>query len=172
MWFHHRIRRRHNRHVLRLWKAGFLSEKEAESKWWPPSASSSSKQAPHDKEKFKKRNGQFKGTGKAGSLGLPLESNSTDFEDPGMMKKEKENVSPEIPPPQKAYTEKDVEAMFELGWFSKPPFWDGGDIWKVRKGTHCLWKGVPTGKRGGESTKTELFHGMCHGWQKGRVILS
>ena len=46
--------------------------------------------------------------------------------------------------------------------------WDrpalGTGPWKCL-GTHCLWKNVPTGKRG-ESTKTELFHGEYHGEMK------
>ena len=39
-------------------------------------------------------------------------------------------------------------------------------------GTLCLWKTVPTGKNGGESSKTEFFHGEVQGWQDEFVILS
>ena len=79
-----------------------------------------------------------------------------------------------IPPALKANTQEDVQAMFDAGDFYYPetPFWDGKDIWKVRKGTHCMWTNVPTGKNGGVSTKTEFFHGECHGWKNGDVIIS
>ena len=79
-----------------------------------------------------------------------------------------------IPCAVKANTEETVQGLFDMGYFSYPgtPFWDGKDIWKVEKGTHCLWKNVPTGKNGGESTKSEVFHGECHGWDDEHVILS
>ena len=47
------------------------------------------------------------------------------------------------------------------GYYFYPatPFWDGVSYNHIQKGTHCLWKNVPRGKNGGESTKVELFHG-------------
>ena len=56
--------------------------------------------------------------------------------------------------------------MFDDGYYSFPrtPFWDGNSIWAVDRGTHCLWRNVPTGKNGGESTRVEYFHGERQGW--------
>ena len=64
--------------------------------------------------------------------------------------------------------------MFDEGYYSRPetPFWNGKDINEVVKGTHCLWKGVATGKQGGRSTTVEYFHGTCQGWEDGECILS
>ena len=105
----------------------------------------------------------FKGEGKGGNLGLPIGSNIV--ADAG------KDV---IPPAPVAKTREAVHELFDNGNFKIPPtpFWDGKEIWKVVKGTHCLWKGVGTGKNGGESTKVEVFHGECHGWEKDMVILS
>ena len=77
------------------------------------------------------------------------------------------------PPPLKAYTKEEVQELFDSGYFTYPetPFWNGKDIWHVRKGTHCLWKNVPTGKNGGESTKSEYFHAECHGWANREEVL-
>ena len=74
-----------------------------------------------------------------------------------------------IPPPLQAHTEEDVQEMFGTGYSNyftmlDPPFWDGDAIGDVVQGTHVLWKNVPTGKNGGQSTKVEYFHGTCHGW--------
>ena len=80
-----------------------------------------------------------------------------------------------IPRALKANTKEDVQKMFDTGYYRFPetPFWDGKDINKVGRGTHCLWKNVPTDKNGGESGKTEFFHGEVHGWQHdGEVIVS
>ena len=73
-----------------------------------------------------------------------------------------------IPHAEHPFTAEDVQLMFDNGYFRYPetPFWNGKDIWQVKRGTHCLWKNVPVGKHGGESTKTELFHGECHGEMK------
>ena len=74
----------------------------------------------------------------------------------------------------KAYTKQDVKKMLDTGYFRFPktPFWDGVDMKDVDSGTHALWKSVPTGRHGGQITKTELFHGECRGWQNGFVTLS
>ena len=108
---------------------------------------------------------QYKGTGKGGSLGQAVGSGSTVVE---------EAKKKEIPPATKANTKAAVEEMFNTGYYKFPetPFWDGLDTWKIVKGTHCLWKNVGTGKNGGESTKTEMFHGEVHGWEKEDVIVS
>ena len=78
-----------------------------------------------------------------------------------------------IPPAPKANTEETVQEMFDTGYYKYPetPFWDGKNIWEVVKGTHCLWKNVPTGKHGGESTKVEFFHGEVHGWENDDAII-
>ena len=78
-----------------------------------------------------------------------------------------------IPPALKANTKEDVQKMFDTGYYRFPetPFWDGKDINKVGRGTHCLWKNVPTGKNGGESSKTEFFHGEVHGWQHDEEVI-
>ena len=56
-----------------------------------------------------------------------------------------------------------VQTMFDDGHFCfpEPPCWDGRFLDDIEEGTHLLWKGVPTGQHGGESTKVELFHGEC-----------
>ena len=100
-------------------------------------------------------NWHFKGEGKGGSLGVPVGSTSS------VVAKAGKN---DIPPALRANTVEDVEEMFNTGYYIYPqtPFWDGQCLWEVGHGTHCLWKDVPTGKKGGESTKSELFHGECH----------
>ena len=86
----------------------------------------------------------------------------------------KEPVPNPIPRALQANTKEDVQKMFGSSYFKFPdtPFWDGVSIQDVKKGTHRLWKNVPTGKRGGESTKTEFFHGHCHGWEGGECTIS
>ncbi len=110
---------------------------------------------------------QFKGEGKGGSLGQPVGSHRTVT----VVADARTNA---IPPALKANTEESVQEMFDTGYFKYPetPFWDGKNLEDVVKGAHCLWKNVPQGKKGGESTKTEVFHGECHGWEKDEVILS
>ena len=78
-----------------------------------------------------------------------------------------------IPPALKVNTEKDVQKLFDTGYFRLPetPFWDGVDIADVDRGTHALWKNVPTGKNGGESTKVEYFHGEVHGWETNEEVI-
>ena len=108
---------------------------------------------------------QFKGEGKGGSLGVAV----------GTAKKpEPATRNDAIPPALPANTLQDVQDMFDSGYYAYPetPFWDGRNIGDVDTGTHCLWKNVPTGKRGGESTKVEYFHGECHGWEDGECIVS
>ena len=63
--------------------------------------------------------------------------------------------------------------MFDTKYFRFPEklFWDGVDLNDVDKGTHALWKNVPTGKNGGESTKVEYFHGEVHGWETNELVI-
>ena len=80
-----------------------------------------------------------------------------------------------IPPPRPAYTFAQVDEMFATGVFRTPcpPFWNGFAIGDVVPGTHVLWKFVPAGRRGGQSTRVEYFHGTCDGWyDQHHVILS
>ena len=104
----------------------------------------------------------FKGEGRFGSLGVAMDSSTPST----VLQKEK------IPDPIQI-TEEEVQAMFDDGSFRKPekPWWNGNNIWDVCQGTHVLWKSVPTGKRGGESTKVEYFNGLCHGWQNNDYLL-
>ena len=59
------------------------------------------------------------------------------------------------------------------GYYFYPatPFWDGVSYNNLKKGTHCLWKNVPRGKNGGESTKVEFFHGEVHGWENNDFVI-
>ena len=111
---------------------------------------------------------QFKGEGKGGSLGTFVGSHSTDTVVAGA----RENAK--TPPALKANTKKSVQEMFDTGYYKYPekPFWDGKNFKDIVRGAHCLWKNVPRGKAGGDSTKTEFFHGECHGWENDHVILS
>ena len=104
-------------------------------------------------------------TARVGSLGILVGSKSTVVAVAG------NNV---IPPAPKANTKETVQEMFDTGYFKYPEtaFWDGKNIKNVVKGTHFLWKNVAMGKNGGESTKTEVFHGECHGWENDFVIVS
>ena len=78
-----------------------------------------------------------------------------------------------IPRALKANTEEDVHEMFDSGYYRFPerPFWDGVRLKDVDCGTHALWKNVPTGKNGGESTKVEYFHGEVHGWETNDLVI-
>ena len=84
------------------------------------------------------------------------------------------NAEEKIPPALQANTRNDVQEMFDTKYYNilEDPFWDGKDLQKVDKGMHVLWKKVHVGRNGGESTKLEVFHGECHGWEKDKVILS
>ena len=192
-------RKRANRALKRKVEKGIISKEDAKSQF-RHGDSSSSKHAPHDakeavgegkggsskkaqhanKEVGEGKGGsssgqnantedtndwQFKGEGKGGSLGILVGSKSTVVAVAG------NNV---IPPAPKANTKETVQEMFDTGYFKYPEtaFWDGKNIKNVVKGTHFLWKNVPMGKNGGESTKTEVFHGECHGWENDFVIVS
>ena len=192
-------RKRANRALKRKVEKGIISKEDAKSQF-RHGDSSSSKHAPHDakeavgegkggsskkaqhanKEVGEGKGGsssgqnantedtndwQFKGEGKGGSLGILVGSKSTVVAVAG------NNV---IPPAPKANTKETVQEMFDTGYFKYPEtaFWDGKNIKNVVKGTHFLWKNVPMGKNGGESTKTEVFHGECHGWENDSVIVS
>ena len=111
------------------------------------------------------KTGKLKGEGKGGSLGQAVGSES---------KPVAVNAEEKIPPALQANTRNDVQKMFDTKYYIIPedPFWDGKDLKKVDKGMHVLWKKVPLGKNGGDSTKLEVFHGECHGWEKDKVLLS
>ena len=117
----------------------------------------------------------YKGEGKGGSLGNPIPCNYNAStcesrwdllhkEEEMEKKKKEEKKAP--PAPIKCNSEADVQAMFDEGYYQVPTdhFWDGKSVWDVVEGTHLLWKNVPKGKNGGDSTKHEVFHGVCHGW--------
>ena len=146
-------RKRSNRALKRKINDGIISEEEAQSQF---RRGNSSSEAPFDVQQQTSEPvetpWQYKGEGKGGSQAS-------------------EKWIPDAP---HANTEADVQAMFDTGYFRFPetPFWDGKNIMQVKKGTHCLWKNAPIGKRGGESTKTEFFHGEVHGWKNGEVIVS
>ena len=110
----------------------------------------------------------FKGEGKGGSLGTPLDT-PVDASNELVSKPKKV-----MPKPLKANTKADVQDMFDSKYYRFPetPFWNGKSLWHVNRGTHVLWKNIPLGPNGGESTKHEVFHGECHGWEGDLVIVS
>ena len=69
--------------------------------------------------------------------------------------------------------EAEVQKMVN-GDYYKPLRWAwGGNISELANNMDVLWKGVKKGKRGGESTAVEYFHGKFHGWfDDVRVIVS
>ena len=71
-----------------------------------------------------------------------------------------------IPPPRPAHTFAEVDAMFATGVFRtpRPPFWNGFAIGDVVPGTRVLFTDVPTGRKGGQSTRVQYFEGTCDGW--------
>tara|TARA_B100000780_G_C21058367_1_gene425309 strand:+ start:185 stop:640 length:456 start_codon:yes stop_codon:yes gene_type:complete len=110
----------------------------------------------------------FKGEGKGGSLGTPLD---TPVDASNELVSGPKKV---MPKPLLANTKADVQYLFDTKYFKFPetPFWNGKNLWHVNRGTHVLWKNIPKGKNGGESTKHEVFHGECHGWEGDQVIVS
>ena len=76
-------------------------------------------------------------------------------------------------PRGKVATEEEVQKMAN-GDYYKPLKWAwGGNISELTRDMDVLWKGVKKGKRGGESTAVEYFHGTFHGWfDDTRVIVS
>jgi hypothetical protein len=172
-------RKRSNRALKRMIDKDIISEEEARSQFRRGESSSSKQETKKAEEGIiaeEETKWQYKGEGKGGSLGVTVGSNGIVEADAGDVGDAGDArwIQRGIPLAPKANTTVDVQAMFDTGYYKYPetPFWDGKDIWKVRKGTHCLWKNVPTGKQGGQSTKTEVFHGECHGWQGEEVILS
>ena len=108
--------------------------------------------------------GGFKGQGKFGLLGLPLPL-------PVAAESHPDEQPTPIPEPLVAYRADEITGYF--GYAStayyrifREGFWNGENIWDVRKGTRVLWKGVCTGPSGGESTKVEYFAGFVHEWQE------
>ena len=80
-----------------------------------------------------------------------------------------------IPAPLKKNTEDDIEQMFKDKYYYVPEggVWNGADKWDLKEGVHCLWRGVGQGKKGGQSTKEEYFHGEIHGWNdKDNVVIT
>ena len=166
-------RKRFNRALKRKIKNGIISEEEAQSQFLRGNSSS---EAPFDVQQQTSEPvetpWQYKGEGKGGSLGVSVGSSSIVAADAGNA--HCQALEKWIPDAPNANTDEDVQEMFDTDYFRFPetPFWDGKNIWQVKKGTHCLWKSVPIGKRGGQSTKTEFFHGEVHGWQGDEIILS
>ena len=141
--------------------------------WWAPPAASGYDESwgtwlEQDAAVGDPESWQFKGEGKGGSLGTFVGSHSTDTVVAGARE------IAETPPALKSNTKESVQEMFDTGYYKFPekPFWDGKNFKDVVRGAHCLWKNVPRGKAGGESTKTEFFHGECHGWENDHVIIS
>ena len=172
-------RKRFNRKVSRRVEKGFISEREAQ---WHFVRGNSSSWVPLQRLRFdvqqqtsdpvETQPWQYKGEGKGGSLGVSVGSSRIVAADAGNAHCQAlEKVIPDAP---NAYTKKDVQLMFDNGYFRYPetPFWNGKDIWQVKRGTHCLWKNVPVGKRGGQSTKVEFFHGEVQGWDGDEAIVS
>jgi hypothetical protein len=71
------------------------------------------------------------------------------------------------PKPSLAYTQDEVDNMFgseKDAYFRIPSdgFWDGWNIWSLKRGSRVLWKSGAMGPNGGDSTKVELFSGLVH----------
>jgi hypothetical protein len=139
----------------------------------PPMENPASKKAPRPIETSFK---QCKGAGK-GSLGYPIISagvsdwsGDTIHAKVSDVKKAKACFYPEAP---FAHTSEEVEDMLSGSYFKLPKreFWSSGDLYDVVKGSDVLWKSPMKGKRGAESTKTEVFHGICEGWVGDWVII-
>ena len=120
---------------------------------------------------------QYKGEGKEGSLGVSVAPNNGTVA--GDLKAESCDVA-ECPAREKAIpralnanTKEDVQEMFKSGYYRFPerPFWDGLHYKDVDRGTHALWKEVPTGKNGGESSKVEYLHGEVQGWKTNEIVI-
>ena len=155
-------RKRSNRYISRLERAGKITKAKAAEKYIrnPPSKSSKLTAVPDT-------SWQYKGVGKGGSLGTPVDaiSQSTDKAE-----------EPNIPEPLAAYTEEEIRNMFGDGddanyCYPSTPFWDGVSYHHIQRGTHCLWKSVARGKHGGPSTKVEYFHGVVHGWHNNDYVI-
>lgn len=124
---------------------------------------------------------QYKGEGKGGSLGRPCgpsRGNTAKVAngDDVVVKKKKKKAEEEdwmkgMPAalPKYADDEEIWKHCFETKYFYKVPFWDGKNIWSLINNSHALWKKAPVGPRGGQSTKTEVFHAQVHGWERNEV---
>ena len=103
---------------------------------------------------------KYKGEGKGGSLGMPVE----------------EVVGCRAPcrtaggyaaltyPTEKTrkYSAEEIEKRINGGYYTKENF--ARDIYYLQPGDHVLWQGVATGPKGGESTKELVYHGVFHEW--------
>ena len=150
-------------------KSGHISEKEAQSQFL---RGNSSWEAPFDVQQQTSEPVAwlYKGEGKGGSLGVSVGSSRIVAADAGNA----HALEKKIPHAEHPFTAEDVQDMFDTGHYRYPetPFWDGKDIWQVKRGTHCLWRNVLVGPRGGQSTKVELFHGEVQGWEGDEAIVS
>ena len=53
----------------------------------------------------------------------------------------------------------------------KTKFWNGNNINDLQKGTPVLLRGVPTGSKGGESTKVVVYNAVVQGWDGEKLHL-
>ena len=147
-------RKRWNRNLSRKVFKGLISEEEAQTKFIRPESSYSKKEAKD---------------------GIVAEEEAKSKRSSRTVKRQckGEKTKKAIPRALKANTEEDVQEMFDSGYYRFPerPFWDGLHFKNVDWGTHALWKNVPTGKNGGESTKVEYFHGEVHGWETDEIVI-
>ena len=194
-------RKRWNRGLKRKIEKGIISEEEAKLKFIRAQSSFSKKKAEDgivaEEEAKSKRSSRTveglvndEGTKIAVQAFPPLEETVVAEEAEGGIVAEEEAKSKRssrtvkrqckgektkkaIPRALKANTEEDVQEMFNSGYYRFPerPFWDGVHYKDVDRGTHALWKEVPTGKNGGESSKVEYFHGEVHGWKTNEIVI-
>jgi hypothetical protein len=80
------------------------------------------------------------------------------------------------PKPLRAYTQQELNSFVGSdsgAYFRMPPggFWNGKDLLSLAKGSRVLWKSGASGKRGGDSTKVEVFSGIVHDWAGDQFIV-
>ena len=112
---------------------------------------------------------QFKGEGKGGSLGVPVEEwKQHSRRESATTKKKKETGTTDKPtyPTEntRKCTSREIEELIGR-YYTKPDFPFVCNIEDMKPGDHVLWQGVPCGPNGGESTKEEFFHGVFHRWE-------
>ena len=102
---------------------------------------------------------KYKGEGKGGSLGIPVEERAC------QLPCSTAGVAPTLTYPTnrvRKYSSQEIEYLIDGGYYSKAEF--ARSIYDLQPGDNVLWQGVKTGRNGGESTKEFYFHGVFHRW--------
>ena len=102
---------------------------------------------------------KYKGEGKGGSLGVPVEEGACQT----LCCTAGRHADPTYPTEKvRKFSSQDIENHINGGYYKKAEF--AHSINDLQPGGHVLLQGIKTGPNGGESTEECYFHGVFHHW--------